>query len=609
MSKALCLLVGISFGLRCLAPETVFADELQFPALGELKELMHGEEVLSSDRASLLAPLARMKGQPWFEISNVRPGSNLSIALEFDYACAGDYQGSLHAVVLTNGRKYRFPISHAEFKRRRGEILCSYSVISDKQPFGRNVEVYIEMTDADPVSNSSRYRHSSPGVRKVEVRNPLYFKVSTSVLRGENQNKTLARSIRQDEFDIYARRKKKYGPPPPAPAGYMKAQNYWPIVPGTPALVAIEGEWEEAEILEFRTDGKLTVDIPKLSRSMLIAASLDAVALSIATIKVLKESPEQFSPSIVIVPGSLRRPPPGHILIPDRLVIPRGLPLQYNGSEVLFVDQIGDSVTILATNFLREQSVARSQLLVAQSALKSIENPASLASYESRLNRALKRAEDKYARRLPLDSPVRNYPIKIALPHGFERVTADTPLKEGDALMISYSSKWDRVTVRGLRESDRAVEIFWPSWHSNYFVSRETLIVAISESRDQSDAFKPYTRIIPDGQQGEPILGDGVRKGEAVTRNDVNGTPKTREKDSNDAGYKLVLVSAGPKSILTVKLVMEISDVDLSLAAAAIKALPMELKRGLNKNSAAEWSQRFQDAGAKVEVSPLASGK
>lgn len=563
-------------------------------SLKEMKVLMHGEDVLDAQRASLLNPICRNEEHPWYEVSNIRPGNTLSEALKFDFVRSGSAAGKINAIVVARGDRLRFPMASSS-SSNEGTFTCSYRYVKDKTELSADVEVYIELVDADPVSP----RSGGTGA------NPLYFKVSRSATRGSVSTITKSREINANERAIFEARLKKYGPPPPAPKGYKTAKSHWPIVPGTPVLVAYQGTWYPGEGLGTY-DKRLVVEVPDLLSTFRYSYgtfAYDAVALADGTIQDLVSKRHNYSPSVKLAEGSIRRMPEGYERLPLEEKLPKGMPIKdFSWGEMLVQEDLGDSLVVYWLTNGRTETKKRNQFCVRSATLAKRNDKAQLetwaksldatleAKYEKarqraelvaggkdaireRMNQARMRAGVSGIRRAASNASVRNYDIKIPIPEGYKIVRHDSKVEVGDVLMVSYSGKWDAVPVMSLREYDNAIEIYWESWRNCYFVSRHSLIMREKDEVSAKDAEK-------------------------------TGTSEAKDETEGSAGggeYTVNLDSAKMDGD-TAKMLMDIADMDLPMVVEILKVLPIKLKKGLTKSEAEALVKKVEAVGGKASI-------
>lgn len=553
-----------------LASLTLASANAQTPKTSDSADLvkrMGGEKVLPLSSGPLVNPLCRFDEHPWFEISNLRPGSNLRNALEMDFVCTGPLTGTFHVVAITNGRQHRFPISTTVLNQRRGLITCSYDVLKDKTEFGADVEAYVEFTDTAPIGNRRYYRSAPKPV------NPLYFKVSKSAIRGNVPTVTYARELRPNELRIYETRKKKYGPPPPPPAGYSVAERTVTLVPGTPVLAAFEGEWMKAEVLSVsQASGtpRITIHWPQLGHARNKWHPTSAIALSKETVEKLATDPSSFKPSVIIPEGALQPPPAGEVVLTADVKLVPGTPVSVyivgGGWEYKVTSATAGTVTAIRNPHGRqEEQFRRDQITIRKDVLAQLKSPKAVAEFAAELT-AMRKATRKRS--------FRSYPIRIDIPSGYARVTEKTPLKPGMKCKVSWGSRWDEVELLSAPE-DGGVEIYWPKWSNKYVVTLESLIA--SESAVQTP----------------------IARNNATAATTENGKSMAA---SHGPTFRIRLKETKRSRVAVMKLIMELTDVDLPTAKEVLDFTPIVVKSGLTSSAAEEWREKFEAAGAVVTV-------
>ena len=546
--------------LTFLTLATANAQQATPPVASDPEKRMGGEKVLSLQDGPLLNPLCRFDDHPWFEIVNLRPGGNLRDALEMDFVCGGPLAGTFHVVVNTKGRQLRFPISATLLNQRRGLITCSYNALQDKTEIGADVEAYIEFTDAGPPIRQPYYGTPIPV-------DPLYFKVSRSAVRGNVPTVTYARELRPNELRIYELRKKKYGPPPPPPEGFTLAERTITLVPGTPILAAFEGDWLKAEVLSVSresADPRITVHWPQFGHTHNKWHPTSAIAVERDIVARLLSDPASFQPSVLIPEGALQPPRPDEILLTEDITLVPGTPVSIyvggSGWEYRVINADAEKVTaIRKLHGTRDEQFRRAQVTVHKDVLAQLKLPKAVETFAAELT-AMRKATRKQSHR--------SYPIRIELPDGFVRVTETTPLKPGMTCKVSWGNQWDDVEIKSTPE-DGGVEIHWPKWRSDYVVTLDSLIVS-------------------DATMGEKAMDADVAHATAV----------------DGQTFRINLTETTKSKVPVIKLIMELTDVDLPTAKEILDFTPILVKSGLSKSEAAEWQKKFEAAGAVVTVEP-----
>lgn len=614
MSSILFRLSLLSLALSVLSwPTAVAQDAKSAKRTGE--ELMGGEKVLPIREAPLLHPICRFEDHPWFEITALRPGRDLQHALEMNFACSGPLEGQFHVVVTTNGKRHHFPLDGDVLAKRRGVLTCNYSFLDDKSPFGTDVEAYIELTDDEPITETttirfggygrsgrsgfgrSRFgipRYSSYTYSRTSAKDPLFFKVSKSATRGNVPVVTFAREIRPEELKLYTQRKKKNGPPPPPPAGSGPVTADLLPVAGTPVLAVFEGDWLPAEVLNVPDLNRFLIHWPQFGHEGNVVMSADTLALKEEMRENLRNDPSQFAPSVVVPVGSLKPIPSGYIIPDNDLKLLPGTPVRVYisnmGHAYSVTEDNGGSVGLVHDNHGTVTHTAKRQsVTISKTTASALAKPETKAIYATRLEKIL---AAKPAHRspgvVPMGKPggygtaTRHYAIAIAIPDGHEAVTRETPLEVGTKVKAYWGRKFTDADVLELHD-DGSVVIRWSGWGSVYPVTRETLI--ISQSR------------LAELKKKQP-------EKEMTAKKDSPATEPATESKTTDGLYRLSLQDAGKKKILVIKVIMAITDLDLGTAKDVADNAPIDIKDGLTQNEIDEWRKKFEAAGATIGVRP-----
>lgn len=602
MSLTSRMIVGV--GVLVLIPSLgLLGDEAKPKASSQL---MSGEKVLPVDEGPLLNPIRRFESHPWFEVSNLRPGRTLRDALELDFAYEGVMSGSIHIVVLTNGKRLRFPVSPQALTKRQGTIACSYDGLDDKSPLGADLEVYVELTDAAPVTghsySPSRYRSSQPPTKPDDA---LYFKVSKSAVRGKIEALTYARELRENEQRIYDVRLKKYGPPPPPPEGSVLIPVESTLVPGVPILAALEGDWLKAEVLTVQGTGvsvAYLVHWPQFGHTgNRMMTSRTHLAIQKEVLAKLEKDPKSFSPSAEIPYGALQPPPPDYVILPAKLKMLPGTPVSWGGSWNYLVVRDGtEQITVLNDRHsIQEENLPRRQLIIHKDVLKQLTEPDAEKKFAAKLKElqtVVKANRPTLSPPFPpANFPTKTYPIDIEIPEDYVRVTKDTPLEVEARCMASWGRRWNLVTVKRLRENGDP-EVQWDGWSSIDALSRDSLVIAKSTLEELTAKA---------AKSGKTTSG---KSSKSETKS-AEKTPPKKTADKKASGsadkFKLILESAGKKKISVVKVIMEITDLDLASAKEVADDLPIDLKSNLSKEDAERWKKKLEGAGGKAKLEAI----
>ena len=604
------------------------------------------EKVLSANDAPLANPFRRRESHPWFELSNIRAGKSLREAMDVDYAFEGKWTGRIALIVKTDGRQYRFAVQPDALKQRTGTLHCAEETragwnswtsppvtptrvpYSSKSRFGPSIRSSSPSVSAPPPESGPELKFGADIEVYVELTEATgtesqMFKVSKSATRGKVANITFAREMRAPELQAYETRLKKTGPPPPPPKGTTLATQTTPLVPGTPVLGAFEGDWLVAEVLlvfkessdpRNNTATRYFQYLPKgwvgqwgpsefvilhwpqrghAGNQVVIRAH---VAVADDVLKKLKSDPKSFAPSVELALGSLTPPQEGFVVVPDNVKLHPGTPVQLMGAEQTVVKDESTEVSAVSdSGFVHETKLPRRQFTIAKSTLKDLEKPASEKTFAERLKTiesknplkahrehaaAVMAGAEPNATGFPKRfTPARQYPITLELPKNAVKVTQETPLEAGTKLKVEWARTWSDATVVSLPENG-GVEIKWEGWSTVEVVARECFII------DKAVLAKLEANAKKTTKSDKPTMPDDK--------------PTTSEESTGK--FKLVLAAPGTKKIAVIKLVMEITGLDLTDAKELVDSTPFEIKGNLSKADAEKWQKKLTDAGASAEI-------
>ena len=529
-----------------------------------LTERMHGEEVLTGSGTPLLNPICRFEHHPWFELSDPRPGRLLGEALLVDFAALGRVTGPISVVLVEGGRRRRFPVPPEALRENRGTLRCRYADVGDDAPPEANLEVYVELTDADaaPVR-----RGRDEERRPVD---PLYFKVSQSVTRGEVAETTLARELRPAERRIYEARREREGPPPLPPGGFEAGGPGVPLVAGTPVLALKDREWLPAEVLRVSgTDVVVHWDGTEHRTNRLVPRT--AVAVSADTRRKLGESPDAFAPSVRLLAGALVPPPAGQVPLPDDRTLPPGVPVSPAapfGDWTYFValDRGAEVLVYESGGFGSVREHPRDRLSAPADALARLEEPGAAAEFRDALERL---REGARRTRRP-----RTYAPDVPPPAGFVPAGAATELPPGTECRICWARTWQPAVVVWTF-GDGSVEIKRDGWGLVEPVTRDSLFVRAAVAAGPAGGGES-----PDSEPADPDEPAAAR-------------------------YRVTLTAVPANRARTARVTMALASVSLTEALELIGELPLNLSEDFSRREAEKWAARFKTAGAEVRVEPV----
>ncbi|WP_162276031.1 ribosomal protein L7/L12 [Roseimaritima ulvae] len=348
-------------------------------------------------------------------------------------------------------------------------------------------------------------------------------------------------------------------------------KNETPLVPGTPVLAAFEGDWLKAEVLAAWDSGRHVVHWPELGHLRNQTLGQTHLAISHETLQRLRSNPEAFSPSVKLPLNSLQPPPEGYIVLPDEVSLLPGVPVKVGAWDYTFLRENAGQVSLLYNTSAREYVMPRRRVVIHEEVIGSLKREGAAEKYSKRLQELQSSVTQRLMRSR---GPARTYQINIPLPAGYQRITAETPLQVETDCQACWGRRWSPVVVKSLFENGD-VGIVWTKWPSTRIerVTRESLIVS-----DDTLA---------------KLAGDKMPTEATKTPAEPSGTAEN---------FTLVLVNAGDRPVRVIKEVMEIANLDLSMAAQATRELPLELKRGLSSTEAEKWKTKLESVGATVRL-------
>ncbi len=164
-------------------------------------------------------------------------------------------------------------------------------------------------------------------------------------------------------------------------------------------------------------------------------------------------------------------------------------------------------------------------------------------------------------------------------PKNAVKVTQETPLEVGTKLKVKWGRSRNDATGVSLPENG-GVEIKGEGWSTAEVVAPECFVIDKAVlAKLEANAKKTTTSDNPTKPDDKPIT------------------------STEDTGkFKLVLAAPGAKKIAVIKLVMEITGLDLSDAKELVDSTPFEIKGNLSKADAKKWQKKLKDAGASAEI-------
>jgi hypothetical protein len=382
-----------------------------------------GETVLAVAAAPADAPKKRGPNHPWIELTNLKKGSDGPFpTLEVDYNITqGENLGMFSLVVKSeNGRG---GASIHTFGRKQGTIsLRSFGF----RTFPDNIEVWAE-ADAGfgPFTDKAGY------------------KVSKSLSLGAVGQLTYAREWRPEEQKAYDLAEKAKAPPPPAPAGFVMVDaKTQPLLPGMPVLATWMAEWEEAELINV-AEHQLTVKWSKevAGRPALSIMLRPRTAVASEILSQGKTKPSQFQPSVKTLPSGTLALDENLVPLTDAIEVLPGTPLKAEWAgkwETVTVtgNKRGDAIPInwdMQKAWNEDRKIA--MLAIENSVIERLKQPDAKEFYAERL-------EEADVPKVRASGPVKNYPIRLALPSKTTKLKDDLFVPEGTKLGAVWGNKW-----------------------------------------------------------------------------------------------------------------------------------------------------------------------
>lgn len=544
----------------------------------EAQNTQNGEQILAADKAPVGAPLRRPENFPWYQLSNLRKGGGQLRPAEFtlDYTRQTDSGG--HTLVLVangaNGRKeYSTWGPFSPFADKSGTVSAEASFSPFAKNLGDNFEIWLE----------ARLQFEGK---------PYNFKVSNSVVLGNVGQPTLARHWSAEEQKGVERWVKSTTPPSAPAAGHIAVAADTKLVPGMPIKAGWIGAWEPAEVIDVRKDGMVLVKYKPELTAMLILRARNWLAVESSVLQTAQSNPTKFQPSVRVLPGDTVPLNDDLTLVDKDTPLVPGTPVQMSWGNKW------EPVTVikaLANGRVRvrwdgwknwpEEEKTRDLMVMTKETLKALKEPDAAEKFAERM-----KAETSFGGQTAERArKLQDYPIKIAIPASAVKVTDDTPLAEGTKLGCSWGASWYDVTVTELND-DGTVRIHWDkfgdAWDGD--ISRECLIID-----------KRVLSKLPKKPAKEPAKTTAKTSKKPATKSEEPDEPA---KPAGDGEFQLVLNGFGKNKFAVIKIVMEITGLEIKDAKELVENLPIPIKQGLDKKEADKLKKKLTDAGGTAEV-------
>ncbi len=531
----------------CLSSQLGLAQDE--PARKKTSDWQHGEPIVSVEKAAVDAPLHRADGLPWLRLSDLKKvslGGNKA-ELQLDYKVV---EGMPQEVVVV-------------FKSLQGRKTRRWSIAGDKEATIRFADLWSTVPE-----RMEAWIETGGGIL-----NPsdtvAGFKISNSVMLGEKGAITAARKWKPEEEQAWKKIQLTKVAPQECPEGYVFATGQR-LRPGMPVLRFVAGEWSEGEYLGGYRRELVVMPPgakPEAMHTMLTLPSRTAVAKRV--LEQAEKAPESFKPSVRLLPDSLLPLTDDLQPLPDGLKLQPGTPLWYGIGmtwlPVYVVSVVGEQIEVRDSQQVRHtRKYPAATLAIEKVVIEELKKPNAEAAFVGKYAELNK----KWADERRASAHVRDYPGTFPLPADHHPLEEQRPVKTGEKFLIFWSTSWQTATAFSDAPPNGAVEIEWDK-HRNWveFVSRRSLFAP--DGKDQPAAEKPALT--------------GITK-------KVGG------------GYSLTLESIQGKKFAVVKVVMDITGLDLADAKDAVEEAPILLSQSLTKETAEQFQKQLATAGAKATV-------
>ena len=555
-----------------------------------------GEQILSADKAPADAPLRRQEIDVWYQLSNLRKGGaglNLGPEAEFslDYVRTDPEKKEIsfsRGVILVakdaQGRKeYSSWGPFSPFNDKSGTVTAGASFSPFKKKLGESFEVWMETVMH---FEGQTYR----------------FKVSNSLTIGSVAAITPARHWTADETKAIERWQKSVTPPGAPPANHVLVNPQTKVVPGLPCQAGWMGEWNQAEIIDVRTDGRLLIKYdPVISPSMVVQPR-NWVAVESKLLEDVRTSKQKFEPSVRVLPnGQIPIDEDLSVVTAEMKLVP-GTPLKMEwGSNWLPITVVkvlpGEKVRFHWDDHKawKDDEKPRNQMVIDKITLGELKSPEGIERFAARAESMFSKSESSFeGQRGNVHRKKQDYPIKLSIPKNAVRVTETMPIEEGTKLGCSWGNSWYDVTVLEVND-DGTLYVHWDkfgdAWDADS--SRDQLIIDKKVlAKLTSKAKKADTREKPE---------------EVVTK--TAPPPSTKEKPTttkttSGGKYQVTLNDPGEKKFAVIKVVMLETGLEIKDAKELVESTPILLKQGLSKADAEKLLKKLTDAGGDAVSEP-----
>lgn len=559
----------------------------------------NGEQVLPADKAPVGTPLKRPDSFPRYQLSNLRKGGGQIRPAEFsvDYVRDNDGGAPSSVILVANGANGRKEYSSwgpfSPFSDKSGTVSAEASFSPFAKNLGDQFEIWLE----------SQFSYENKSFR---------FKVSNSVVVGNVGQLTLARDWTPDEQQTIAKWQKSITPPPAPPAGSIVVAPDMKLVAGMPIQAGWMAAWEPAEVIDVRKDGMVLVKYKPETSPNMILRTRNWLSVENTTLQAASSDPAKFKPSVTVLPGGMLPLSDGIMPVTKDTKLVKGAPLKMEWAgkwaPVTVVKTLVDGRVRIHWDEWKghpDEDKQRDVLAVEKETLTALNAPGAAEKFADRIPDSTG-SFDNAAPEQPRN--LQKYPISIAIPKTAVKVTEAMALQEGTKLGCSWGNNWHDVTVLDVYE-DGNVRIHWDkfgdAWDGD--ISRECLIIdkralaklpKSTKAPEKATTTKTATGKSATGKTATAKTGTKT----AGKKGDTDESDTDSKTPASDGELQLVLKGYGKNKFAVIKVVMEITGLDLKDAKELVENTPIPLKQGLDKADGEKLLKKITAAGGTGEV-------
>ena len=307
------------------------------------------------------------------------------------------------------------------------------------------------------------------------------FMISNAVRIGNPGPATRARAMNKEDQAAIAEYNRVNSPPPGLPDGHVLVDAGTRLIPGMLIKAGWEGEWEDAEVLADDGVRNATVLYPHQSETIRLRSKKGWLAITPEMKTQAIRKPDQFRPSVRVLPGTTVKIPLDAVLANNLQSVPVGLPIRYvygtRLEEGFVVKVVGDKLSVrkASGNSKSDRSVPRKSVVVDSAVAARIKDSSAVAEFAKNVEM---KKEDVSG------LPLKDYPVKATPPNGYSIIGADTSLKTNSKIKASWGSKWYEMTVLADSQSG-PVAVRWDSFGAAWDcrIRRDQLAVETSKNK------------------------------------------------------------------------------------------------------------------------------